>query len=214
MLSKAKTIEAVHIMGEMFPDAQCELTHDTPFQLLIAVILSAQATDVSVNKVTPALFQKFPTPAALADAPVEKIMESIKSIGLYRNKAKNIKACSQKIIDDFDGMVPQTMEELITLASVGRKTANVVMGDAFAIPSIAVDTHVERVTKRLRICNPKANVLEVEETLQKKIPKGEWVITHHRLIFFGRYHCLARNPKCTICPLLYLCKEGQHRKAE
>lgn len=214
MLSKAKTIEAVHIMGEMFPDAQCELTHDTPFQLLIAVILSAQATDVSVNKVTPALFQKFPTPAALADAPVEKIMESIKSIGLYRNKAKNIKACSQKIIDDFDGMVPQTMEELITLAGVGRKTANVVMGDAFAIPSIAVDTHVERVTKRLRICNPKANVLEVEETLQKKIPKGEWVITHHRLIFFGRYHCLARNPKCTICPLLYLCKEGQHRKAE
>lgn len=211
MISKAKTMEAIGIMYEMFPDAACELKHQNPFQLMIAVILSAQATDVSVNKATPALFAAFPTPELLVDAPIDEIISKIKTIGLYRNKAKNIKACAQQLIERFNGEVPKTREELITLPGVGRKTANVVMGDAFGEPAIAVDTHVERVSKRLRICKLDAGVTEVEETLMKKVPKQLWVKTHHTMIFFGRYHCLARNPKCEICPLLYMCQEGKVR---
>jgi endonuclease-3 len=211
MLSKAKTMEALNIMYEMFPEAECELTHKDPFQLLIAVILSAQATDVSVNKATPALFAAYPTPEALAAAPIEDIIQKIRTIGLYRNKAKNIKACAQQLLEKFNGEVPRTREELVTLPGVGRKTANVVMGDAFNEPAIAVDTHVERVSKRLRFCKLSASVLEVEATLMKKVPKELWVKTHHTLIFFGRYHCLARNPKCEICPLLYMCQEGKTR---
>lgn len=211
MLSKEKVIEAVEIMGQMFPNAKCELNHQTSFQLLIAVILSAQATDVSVNKVTPKLFEKFPNAASLAAAPLEEIMDCIRTIGLYRNKSKNIKACSQMLIDDFNGEVPRTREELIRLPGVGRKTANVVLGDAFQIPTIAVDTHVERVSKRLRICKQDASVREVEDTLMKKLPEKMWIDAHHRIIFFGRYHCLARNPKCEVCPLLNMCADGQKR---
>lgn len=196
MLSKEKTMEAIEIMYEMFPNAECELKHKNPFELLIAVILSAQATDVSVNKATPGLFAAFPTPEALAAAPVEEIIAKIKTIGLYRNKAKNIKACAQQLLERFNGEVPQTRDELVSLPGVGRKTANVVMGDAFGEPAFAVDTHVERVSKRLRICKLNANVTEVEQTLMRKVPKELWVKTHHTMIFFGRYHCLARAPKC------------------
>lgn len=195
----------------MFPDAVGELHSDSPFQLLIAVILSAQATDVSVNKATPALFKAYPTPEALAQAPIEDIIEKIKMIGLYRNKAKNIKACAQMLLDNYDGVVPNSREELIKLPGVGRKTANVVLGDAFGVPAIAVDTHVERVTKRLRICKLNASVTEVEATLMRKIPKDLWVKSHHTLIFFGRYHCTARSPKCEICSLLDMCQEGKDR---
>lgn len=198
MLSKEKTMEAIEIMYEMFPNAECELKHKNPFELLIAVILSAQATDVSVNKATPGLFAAFPTPEALAAAPVEEIIAKIKTIGLYRNKAKNIKACAQQLLERFNGEVPQTRDELVSLPGVGRKTANVVMGDAFGEPAFAVDTHVERVSKRLRICKLNANVTEVEQTLMRKVPKELWVKTHHTMIFFGRYHCLARAPKCEI----------------
>lgn len=211
LLNQAKTREALQIMGEMFPDAHGELVAGTPFQLLIAVILSAQATDVSVNKATPALFAAYPTPDALAQAPVEEIIDKIKTIGLYRNKAKNIKACAAKLLTDFNGEVPHTKEELMTLPGVGRKTANVVLGDAFGIPGIAVDTHVERVSKRLHICKQDATVLQVEETLMKKLPKKTWVHAHHTMIFFGRYHCTARSPKCEGCPLLFLCQDGQKR---
>lgn len=211
MISKEKTQWAIHEMRKLFPEAHGELLHDNPFQLVIAVILSAQATDVSVNKATPALFAAYPTPEALAAAPIEDIISKIKTIGLYRNKAKNIKTCAYQLITEFNGKVPQTREELMSLAGVGRKTANVVLGDAFGIPAIAVDTHVERVSKRLRICKLSANVLEVEETLMRKMPKNEWVDTHHTLIFFGRYHCTARNPKCEICPLLEICQEGKER---
>lgn len=202
---------AIEEMYQLFPDAHGELIHKSPFELLIAVILSAQATDVSVNKATPALFAAYPTPERLANAPVEDIMVKIKTIGLYRNKAKNIKACAQQLLTNFNGEVPQTREELMSLSGVGRKTANVVLGDAFGIPAIAVDTHVERVSKRLRICKLNANVLEVEDTLMRKIPKELWVKTHHTMIFFGRYHCLARAPKCDICPLLSMCQEGKDR---
>lgn len=211
MLSKEKTMEAIEIMYEMFPNAACELHHDTPFQLLIAVILSAQATDVSVNKAIPGLFSAYPTPQALAQAPVDAIITKIKTIGLYRNKAKNIKACSEQLLERFDGKVPKTRDELVSLPGVGRKTANVVMGDAFGEPAIAVDTHVERVSKRLRFCKLNASVTEVETALMKKIPKNLWIKTHHTLIFFGRYHCLARSPKCDSCPVLYLCQDGKER---
>lgn len=211
MLSKEKTLEVLEIMAEMFPDATCELTHRNSFELLIAVALSAQATDVSVNKVTPALFDKYPTPEAFVAAPIEDIMDKIKTIGLYRNKAKNIKACCEMLIERFGGEVPQTREELILLPGVGRKTANVVLGDAFNVPAIAVDTHVERVSKRLRLVKQNASVLEVEEALMRKIPKDMWVPTHHRMIFFGRYHCLARQPKCETCPVFNYCQEGKNR---
>ena len=211
MLSKERTMEAMSRMYDMFPDAVGELHSDSPFQLLIAVILSAQATDVSVNKATPALFSAYPTPEALAQAPMEDIIAKIKTIGLYRNKAKNIKACAQMLLDNYGGVVPATRDELIKLPGVGRKTANVVLGDAFGIPAIAVDTHVERVTKRLRICKLNASVTEVEATLMRKIPKELWVKSHHTLIFFGRYHCTARAPKCEICPLLDMCQDGKDR---
>lgn len=211
MLGKQRTMEAFEKMYEMFPEAHGELQHKNPYELLIAVILSAQATDVSVNKATPALFQAFPTPEALAKAPLEEIIPKIKTIGLYRNKAKNIKACAQQLIDHFEGQVPQTREELVSLPGVGRKTANVVLGDAFGVPAIAVDTHVERVTKRLRICKLDASVQEVEQTLMKKVPENLWIKTHHTLIFFGRYHCTARSPRCEVCPLLDMCQDGKMR---
>ena len=209
MLSKTKTIEAVQTMGDLFPDAHCELNHRNAFELLIATILSAQATDVGVNKVTPKLFERFPTPAHLAAASEEAVIECIQSLGLYRSKAKNIRLCAQQLLERFNGEVPHTREELVSLAGVGRKTANVVMSVAFNIPAFAVDTHVERISKRLQICRQKDTGLEVEETLCRKIPKELWSRAHHWMIFFGRYHCVARKPKCHECPLLEMCAFGQ-----
>lgn len=209
MLSKTKTIEAVQTMGDLFPDAHCELKHRNAFELLIATILSAQATDVGVNKVTPKLFERFPTPAHLAAASEELVIECIHSLGLYRSKAKNIRLCAQQLMERFNGEVPKTREELVSLAGVGRKTANVVMSVAFNIPAFAVDTHVERISKRLQICRQKDTVLEVEETLCRKIPKELWSRAHHWMIFFGRYHCIARKPKCHECPLLEMCAFGK-----
>ena len=209
MLSKTKTIEAVQTMGDLFPDAHCELNHRNAFELLIATILSAQATDVGVNKVTPRLFKRFPTPAHLAEASEEAVIECIQSLGLYRSKAKNIRLCAQQLLERFNGEVPRTREELVSLAGVGRKTANVVMSVAFNIPAFAVDTHVERISKRLQICRQKDTVLEVEETLCRKIPKELWSRAHHWMIFFGRYHCIARKPKCHECPLLEMCAFGK-----
>ena len=209
MLSKRKTIEAVQTMGDLFPDAHCELNHRNAFELLIATILSAQATDVGVNKVTPKLFERFPTPAHLAVASEESVIECIQSLGLYRSKAKNIRLCAQQLLERFNGEVPHTREELVSLAGVGRKTANVVMSVAFNIPAFAVDTHVERISKRLQICRQKDTVLEVEETLCRKIPKELWSRAHHWMIFFGRYHCIARKPKCHECPLLEMCAFGK-----
>jgi endonuclease-3 len=208
MLSK-KIMSALSEMINLFPDAHGELNAHNPFELLIAVILSAQTTDVAVNKVTPMLFAAYPTPSALAKADIEDIIEKIKAIGLYRNKAKNIIAASQMLIDEFNGEVPPSHSKLIKLPGVGRKTANVVLGDAFGIPGIAVDTHVERIAKRLQIVKKDASVLEVEQTLMKNIPNNLWVKAHHTLIFFGRYHCTAKKPKCAKCPLLEMCEFGQ-----
>ncbi|MGX7025543.1 endonuclease III [Vagococcus hydrophili] len=209
MLSGKKTVEALDRMEVMFPDAKGELDHESPFQYLIAVILSAQATDVSVNKATPSLFSAYPTAETLARAPLEDVMSRIKTIGLYKNKAKNIIKTAQLLVNEYEGKVPETIEEMVKLPGVGKKTANVVAGDAFGVPAIAVDTHVERVAKRLRICKQSASVVEVEEVLMKKIPKERWIQAHHTIILFGRYHCVARKPKCEGCPLLDMCVEGQ-----
>lgn len=200
-----KTIE------EMFPDAECELTHENPFELLIAVLLSAQCTDALVNKVTKDLFKKYKSPEDYLNVSLEELQQDIRSIGLYRNKSKNIRKLCTTLIEDYNGVVPESKIELEKLAGVGRKTANVVASVAFGEPAIAVDTHVERVSKRLGICRWKDSVIEVEKTLMRKVPREEWSNTHHRLIFFGRYHCKAKNPQCDICPLLDLCREGKKR---
>ncbi|MDR4199369.1 endonuclease III [Bacillus altitudinis] len=211
MLSKKQINECLDIIGDMFPEAECELVHSNPFELVIAVALSAQCTDVLVNKVTKHLFQKYKTPEDYLSVPLEELQQDIRSIGLYRNKAKNIQKLSQMLIEDYGGEVPRDRDELIKLPGVGRKTANVVVSVAFGFPAIAVDTHVERVSKRLGICRWKDSVLEVEQTLMKKVPKEDWSVTHHRLIFFGRYHCKAQRPQCESCPLLDMCREGQKR---
>lgn len=211
MLTKKKWEHCLNVMDEMFPDAHCELVHENPFELTIATLLSAQCTDVLVNKVTKTLFQKYKTPEDYLAVPLEELQNDIRSIGLYRNKAKNIQALCEKLLTDFNGEIPQSREQLVTLPGVGRKTANVVLSVAFNIPALAVDTHVERVSKRLGLCRLKDSVLEVEETIMKKTPKENWSKTHHQLIFFGRYHCKAQNPQCHTCPLLDDCREGQKR---
>ncbi|WP_082234022.1 endonuclease III [Halobacillus massiliensis] len=212
MLTKKQIRYCLDTFEEMFPEAECELTHDNPFELLIAVVLSAQATDALVNKVTPGLFEKYKNPEDFLSVQLEELEQDIKSIGLYRSKAKNIQKLCRTLLDKFDGEVPPTQNELESLAGVGRKTANVVASVAFNEPAIAVDTHVERVSKRLGFCRYKDSVLEVEKTLMKKVPREEWSDTHHRMIFFGRYHCKAKRPNCHECPLLFLCREGQKRK--
>ncbi len=211
MLNKTQIRHALDEMGRLFPDAHCELNHSNPFELVIAVALSAQCTDVLVNKVTKNLFQKYKTPEDYLQVSLEELQNDIRSIGLFRNKAKNIQKLCKMLLDDYDGAVPNDRDELTKLPGVGRKTANVVVSVAFNIPAIAVDTHVERVSKRLAICRWKDSVLEVEKTLMTKVPKEEWSITHHRMIFFGRYHCKAQNPQCEACPLLDICREGQKR---
>lgn len=211
MLNKQQIRNCLDKMGVMFPDAHCELIHDNPFELVIAVSLSAQCTDRLVNKVTKELFKKFKNPEDYLAVSLEELQEDIHSIGLFRNKAKNIRNLCQMLLDHYGGVVPNNRDELTKLPGVGRKTANVVVSVAFGEPAIAVDTHVERVSKRLGICRWKDSVLEVEKTLMRKIPSDEWSITHHRMIFFGRYHCKAQSPQCEICPLLEHCREGQKR---
>lgn len=190
----------------MFPNAECELVHKNAYELVVAVALSAQTTDISVNKITPKLFKSYPTPYDLASADIKEIENHIKSIGLYRNKAKNIKGLAQCLIDLYGGEVPKEMDELILLPGVGRKTANVIMSVCFNIPAIAVDTHVERVSKRLGLAFKNDSVLAVEKKLQKKIKKDRWNKAHHLFIFFGRYKCTARNPQCDGCPFYDFCK--------
>ncbi|HDR4438053.1 TPA: endonuclease III [Bacillus cereus] len=211
MLNKTQIRYCLDTMADMYPEAHCELIHDNPFELVIAVALSAQCTDALVNKVTKNLFQKYKIPEDYLSVSLEELQQDIRSIGLYRNKAKNIQKLCRMLLDDYNGEVPKDRDELTKLPGVGRKTANVVVSVAFGIPAIAVDTHVERVSKRLAICRWKDSVLEVEKTLMKKIPMDEWSVTHHRMIFFGRYHCKAQRPQCEECPLLEVCREGKKR---
>lgn len=193
-------------LNEMFPHAKVELNYSNTFELLVAVVLSAQTTDISVNRVTPKLFSLYPTPKDLKDAPVETIENVIRSIGLYRNKAKNIKELARVIDETYDGIVPDKREQLESLPGVGRKTTNVVLSNAFNIPAFAVDTHVARISVRLGLAKKSDSVLEIEKKLMRKFPRSEWLRLHHQMIFFGRYHCLAKNPKCYQCPLYDTCQ--------
>lgn len=202
---KQKTKKILEILKEEYPDARCELNHDTPFQLLVATILSAQTTDKKVNQVTETLFKDYPDLDSFLTLTNDELENRIKEIGLYRSKARNIITMCNQLKEKFNGKVPNTMEELTSLAGAGRKTANVVLSNAFNVPSIAVDTHVFRVSNRLGLADSD-NVLEVEKQLQKELPKKEWSLTHHLLIFHGRYCCIARKPKCDICKLQTLCK--------
>lgn len=211
MLTKKNWEYSLEQFGEMFPDAHCELVHDNAFELLIATLLSAQCTDVLVNRVTADLFKKYKTPEDYVAVEVEELQKDIRSIGLYRNKSKNIQALSQLLIDEYGGEVPADRDVLMTFPGVGRKTANVVVSNAFGIPALAVDTHVERVAKRLGMNRWKDSPLAVEEKIMRWTPKDNWTDTHHQIIFFGRYHCKAQNPGCGECPLLDICREGKKR---
>ncbi|MFR7592341.1 MAG: endonuclease III [Longibaculum sp.] len=211
-MNKEKVNRILAEFDRMFPDAKCELVHENELQLLIAVMLSAQTTDASVNKLTRSLFQKYQTVEDYANAPLRQLEQDLRTIGLYRNKAKNVKAMAQKLIEDFDGVVPCDHEALQTLPGVGRKTANVVISEGFQVPAIAVDTHVERISKRLGFALKKDSVLTVEKKLQKAVPKDRWIKTHHQMIFFGRYHCKSMNPDCKNCRLIDICKEPKRKK--
>lgn len=211
MMNRTQARHILDTLANMFPDAHCELMHSNPFELTIAVLLSAQCTDETVNKVTLDLFNKYKKPEDYLVVSLEELEQDIRRIGLFRNKAKNIQQLCRMILEKYAGEIPELHEQLVELPGVGRKTANVVVSTAFGVPAIAVDTHVERVSKRLAMANWKDSVLEVEKKLMKLVPKEEWTVTHHRLIFFGRYHCKAQNPQCDICPLLPVCREGKKR---
>lgn len=210
-MTKKEWLACLEEMDHMFPDAHCELIHRNPFDLVIAVLLSAQCTDKLVNKVTANLFEKYHTPEDYLSVPLEELQLDIRSIGLFRNKAKNIQALSRMLIEQHGGRVPEDRDVLMTLPGVGRKTANVVVSVAFNKPALAVDTHVERVSKRLGLCRWKDSPLQVEEAIMKKTPAEDWSKTHHQIIFFGRYHCKAQNPGCHVCPLFDRCREGKKR---
>lgn len=192
------------LLGELFPDARCELDFENPLQLLVATVLSAQCTDKRVNLVTPNLFRKFPTVESLASAKREDIEDAIKSTGFYRNKATSIQGLAAAIIERHKGAVPQTMDELVKLPGVGRKTANVVLGNAFEVPGITVDTHIGRIARRMG-WTAHTDPVKVEFDLMDLFDKKDWTMLNHRLIFLGRRICHSRRPACGACPLAKLC---------
>lgn len=195
----------VEYFSEKQPEAQTELYYENPYQLLVAVILSAQCTDKRVNMVTPKLFEDFPNLEALANSTPEVVFEYIRSISYPNNKAKHLVGMARMVLSDFNGEIPQTVQELQKLPGVGRKTANVVASVIYDIPAIAVDTHVFRVSHRLGLSMGKTP-LAVEKDLNKFLPKDKWAIAHHWLILHGRYVCIARSPKCDICEISHICK--------
>lgn len=197
--------EIVAALKNEYPDAQCALGHENPFQLMIATILSAQCTDVRVNKVTPDLFKRYPSVQSFANAPQAELEEMIRTTGFFRNKSKSIIGASQRIINQYGGLVPRDMENLLTLPGVARKTANVVLGTAFGTASgVVVDTHVFRITHRLGLTKGKTPE-KVEIDLMKSIPPNEWINFSHRLIHHGRKVCVARKPACERCVLEEVC---------
>ncbi|HIK37282.1 MAG: endonuclease III [Geminocystis sp.] len=205
-INKQKEAEEIlRILKQLYPNATCSLNYDNPFQLLVATILSAQCTDERVNQVTPVLFSRFPTPESLATADRKEIETIIRPTGFYRNKAKNIQQAAIRIIRDFQGQVPQTMSELLTLPGVARKTANVVLAHGFGIiEGLTVDTHVKRLSNRLGLTTS-SNPLEIEKDLMQLLPKPEWENFSIRLIYHGRAVCKARKPNCEKCALNHLC---------
>ena len=191
-------------LAELYPDARCALDHDGPLQLLVATILSAQCTDKRVNLVTPALFARYRTARDYAAADPRELETAIQSTGFFRNKARSIIACCQQLVAEHGGAVPATLEELVTLAGVGRKTANVVLGNAFGVPGITVDTHVGRLSRRLGL-TAATDPEKVERDLMRLIPRKEWTMFSHRLIWHGRLVCHARKPACGGCALAKVC---------
>lgn len=202
--NKTRTKKICSILRTRYPEVKTQLRHKNPFELLVATILSAQCTDRQVNRVTQTLFQKLPSPHAFSNAPVEHIEELIRSTGYFRNKAKNIKRCAQTLIEQYDGKVPESLEALVKLPGVGRKTANVVRGAAFGFPGIVVDTHVSRISQRLGLSDHNDPV-KIEFDLMEQIPKKDWSDFSLHLIYFGREICKARKPDCTRCPFEKLC---------
>jgi len=205
VISQKKAIKIIEMMCEMYPEAHCELVHQNAFELTIAVLLSAQTTDKSVNALTLDLFAKYKTPQDYINISIEELELDLKKIGLYKTKAKNIKRLCELLIENFDSTIPNDYDSLISLPGVGRKTANVVLSVWFNVPRIAVDTHVERISKRLKMANLKDDVLKVEEKLMYLLPEEMWSVAHHAMIFFGRYHCKSKNPNCEDCPLKEMC---------
>ena len=193
-------------LGKLYPDAECALIHENPFQLLIATILSAQCTDVRVNMVTPGLFRRFPDAQAFAKADLTEIEDLIRSTGFFRNKAKNIQTLCRTLIEQHNGEVPNTLDELVQLPGVGRKTANVVLGNGFGIPGITVDTHVGRLSRRMGFTKH-TDAVKVEHDLMAIWPEDDWTLFSHRMIFHGRNVCSARKPDCENCTLLDVCPQ-------
>ncbi len=207
-----KPAEILEHLDQLFPDARCELNHRNNYEMAVAVVLSAQTTDASVNRVTPALFEKYPDAESLAQGNLQEIEQCIASLGLYHNKAKAIQGMARGMVEMYRGVVPDNMNDLVKLPGVGRKCANVIMSECYGVPALAVDTHVNRVSKRLGLAKKDDSLLAVETKLKRKIPRDRWIRTHHQLIFFGRYLCHARNPECERCPFREICKEKKEQK--
>ncbi len=212
--SKRKALKIAKLLAAEYSDATCALQFSNPLELLIATILSAQCTDVRVNLVTPGLFRKYRTAAAFAAANREELEKEIQSIGFFRSKAKNIQECCRKLVEDYDGKVPKKLEDLVQLAGVGRKTANVVLGTAFGIPSgVVVDTHVSRLSYRLGLTRH-TDAVKIEQDLIAQLPPKEWIDFSHRLIHHGRKICVARKPRCTDCVLQAMCPKIGVKEAD
>jgi endonuclease-3 len=196
------------ILEKTYPDAKCSLDFANPLELLVATVLSAQCTDERVNQVTRTLFRKYRSARGYATASLEGLEEDIRSTGFFRNKAKSLKSCGVALVERFDGEVPRTLEDLVTLPGIGRKTANVILGSSFDIPGIVVDTHVGRVAQRIGLTRH-ADPVKIEFDLMELVPEERWTVFSHQLIWHGRRICAARNPKCSQCPLLDHCDYGQ-----
>jgi endonuclease-3 len=201
---RTRARQIVRLLARDYPDAHCALAHESPLQLLVATILSAQCTDARVNMVTPALFARYADARAFADARPAELEEMIHSTGFFRNKARNVIACCRELVAKHGGEVPRTMEELVPLPGVGRKTANVILGNAFGVPGIPVDTHVSRLSQRMGLTE-ETDPVKIERDLAGLVPRKGWTMFGHRMIFHGRQVCHARKPQCEACGLAAVC---------
>ena len=205
-MTKKSYLTVSNYIDSLFPDAKCELFYTQDYELVIAVMLSAQTTDKAVNNVTKSLFKDYPTLKDLDNASLKDVENHIKSLGLYKNKAANIKGIAHKLLTEFDGKVPSDKKLLQTLPGIGNKSAGVIRCEVFKIPDLPVDTHIIRITNRLGIANSKDEPIDIEQKLKKIIPEESWIKSHHQLIHFGRYFCTAKSPKCSECKLRNICK--------
>ena len=205
-MTRKSYLTVSNYIDSLFPDAKCELFYTQDYELVIAVMLSAQTTDKAVNIVTKSLFKDYPTLKDLDNASLKDVENHIKSLGLYKNKAANIKGIAHKLLTEFNGKVPSDKKLLQTLPGIGNKSAGVIRCEVFKIPDLPVDTHIIRITNRLGIANSKDEPIDIEQKLKKIIPEESWIKSHHQLIHFGRYFCTAKSPKCSECKLKNICK--------